>query len=384
MGASGRSAFVLGALRSPYGRRGGALACWHPVDLAAELLNRVLVVAGVDAGSVGSVFLGCTSQVGAQAGNIARRAALAAGWPESVPGATVESHAASSSQAVHWAAEAVLSGAQELVVAGGVEVTSKVPLGANLAQPVVGKPLGKHLAERYAGGEGLPPPGLAAEEVARRWSLTRSDLDRWAFESYRKALSSQALSAKYLAALGAARKDESLEKPPSLSALGALEPAYLLGGSVTAANMASEGDGASAVVVGSASAARKLRVAPKARFVALAAAGVEPALWPVATVPATRLVLEKAQLGTEGIDWWYLHESSSAAVLAWAREMGVPEARVNPQGGALASTAPAGAVGGGLFAMAAHCLAEGMGRRALVAVAAEGGIATACVLERAV
>jgi acetyl-CoA acyltransferase len=382
LSTAGRLAFVLDAARTPYGQRGGTLAAWHPVDLAAELLERLLLRSGAGASSVGSVFLGCASQVGAQAGNIARRATLAAGWPESVPGVTIESHVASSAQAVHWAAGAVVSGAQELVVAGGVEVMSRVPLGASLAQPAVGKPVGKRLAERYGGSEGLPPPGLAAENVARQWSLTRSDLDSWALGSYRKALSSQTRSPSYLAVLGGVERDESLEDPPSRSSVRSLVPAYVPGGSVTAANMAKEGDGASAVLVGSASAARRLRLAPKARFVAFATAGLEPALWPVATVPATRLVLEKAGLKADAIDWWYVHESSSAAVLAWAREVGVPEDKVNPEGGALASTSPAGAAGGGLFAMAAHCLAEGRGRRALVSVAAEGGVATACVLER--
>lgn len=223
-----------------------------------------------------------------------------------------------------------------------------------------------------------PPRG----DCSRIWRYTRYDLDSWALGSYRKALSSQARAPSYLAVLGGVERDESLEDPPSRSSVRSLVPAYVPGGSVTAANMAKEGDGASAVLVGSASAARRLRLEPKARFAAFATAGLEPALWPVATVPATRLVLEKAGLKADAIDWWYVHESSSAAVLAWARELGVPEDKVNPEGGALASTSPAGAVGGGLFAMAAHCLAEGSGRRALVSVAAEGGVATACVLER--
>lgn len=382
MSAPGRPAFVLDAARTPYGRRGGALASWHPVDLAAELLGRLVMRTGVEAGSVGGVFLGCTSQVGAQAGNIARRAALAAGWPESVPGTTVDSHAASSAQAVHWAAALVASGVEDLVVAGGVEAMSTVPLGANLAQPAVGKPMGRQLAARYSAGEGLPPPGLAAEEVARRWALTRLDLDSWALDSYRKARSSQARSPGYLMALGELRKDENLKSPPSRSAVRALVPAFVPGGLVTAANMANEGDGASAVVIASASAAHKIGLAPMARVVSLATTGSTPALWPVATVPATRLALDKARLEQGSIDWWYVHESSSAAVLAWAAEMGVPGERVNPEGGALASTAPAGAVGAGLFAMAAHCLAGGGGSRVLVSVAAESGVATACVLEQ--
>ncbi len=328
------------------------------------------------------VFLGCTSQLGAQAGNIARRATLAAGWPESLPGATVEAHAASSAQAVQCAAAAVASGSQDVLVAGGVEAMSTVPLGASLAQPVVGKPLGRRLAERYSGGQGLPPPGLAAEEVARRWSLRRADLDAWALGSHRKARASQAGAPGYLVPLGGLDRDEDLEHPPSRSGVRGLVPAYLPGGVVTAANMASEGDGASAVVVASGAAVRKLALGPKARLVTLASAGGKPALWPVATVPATRLALRKARLASDAIDWWYVHESSSAAVLAWVTEMGVPAERVNPEGGALASTDPAGAAGAGLLAMAVQCLAEGRGRRALVGVAGEGGIGLACILEQ--
>ena len=173
--------FVIDAVRTPYGTRGGALSSWHPVDLAAEVLSQLVQRVGIDGGAVDDVVLGCTTQVGAQACNIARRAVLAAGWPEHVPGATVDRHAASSAQAVHWAAQAIMSGAQDLVVAGGVEVMTAVPLGASLAVPSVGKPYGQRLQDRYKDrGGGLVPPGLAAEEVARRWSLDRSQLDKWA------------------------------------------------------------------------------------------------------------------------------------------------------------------------------------------------------------
>lgn len=383
MARSGKPVLVIDAARTPYGRRGGALAGWHPVDLAAELLGHVLSRAGIEPVQLEGVFFGCTSQLGAQAGNIARRAALAAGWPESLPGATVEAHVASSAQAVHLAAGMVASGTQDLLVAGGVEAMSTVPLGASLAQPVVGKPLGRRLAERYQGGRGLPPPGLVAEEVARRWSLGRADLDAWAVGSHRKASASQAGAPRYLVPVGGLDRDENLGHFPSRSAVRALVPAYLPGGVVTAANMASEGDGASAVVVASEATTRKLGLSPRARFVALASAGSEPAVWPAATVPATTLVLRKARLAIDDVDWWYVHESSSAAVLAWVAEMRVPAERVNPEGGALASMDPAGAAGAGLLAMAVQCLAEGRGRRALVAVAGEGGVGLACLLEQA-
>ena len=356
-------------------------------------MGRLVSRAGLQPGSVGAVVIGCESQVGAQAGNIARRAVLAAGWPDNVPGLTVECHAASSAQAANWAAGAVLSGAAELVVAGGVEVMSAVPLGASLAQPVLGKPIGRRLAERYPGGEGLPPPGLAAEEVARHWKLRREDLDAWAFGSFRKAIASSS-GQPSLMALGSPpgldapagallKRDENIARPPTLAALRRLVPAYVPNGVVTAGNMAREGDGASGVVVASGAVVNRMAVAPKARFVSFAAAGGAPALWPVTTVPAARLALKRARLRRDAIDWWYVDESSAAAVLAWAVEMGVELERVNPDGGSLATTSPLGAVGAGLLAMAAAGIASGRGSRALVCVAGEGGLAAACVLESA-
>ena len=198
-------AVVVDALRTPYGRRGGALSGWHPVDLAAALLSELAGRNGLDDAVVDDVVLGCTSQVGAQACNIARRAVLAAGWPESVPGVTVDRQAASSAQAVHWAAQAVMSGAQDLVVAGGVEVMTAVPLGASLAVPAVGKPYGRRLQERYREGGGLLPPGLAAEEVVRRWSLGRDELDAWAFGSRTRARRAQIHQTGYMIEIAAGR-----------------------------------------------------------------------------------------------------------------------------------------------------------------------------------
>jgi acetyl-CoA acyltransferase len=391
--SAARAAYIVDAARTPYGRRGGALSSWHPVDLAAEVASRLVAGLGLEPGSLGAVVLGCVSQVGAQAYNIARRSVLAAGWPDQVPGWTIEGHAASSALAVQWAADAVLSGAHALVVAGGIEVMTAVPLGASIAHPSVGKPLGKRLAERFPGGEGLPPPGLAAEEVARRWSLPRGDLDEWALGSFRKALA-WSRARPGLLVLGhppgstdkAARRhllerDENIAPVPTRAQLRALVPAYLPGGVVTAGNMAREGDGASAVVVASDKAVGRLALGPKARFVSCATAAGSPGVWPVATVPAARCALKNARLRPDAIDWWYVYESSAAAVLALAADLGADLERVNPDGGALATTSPLGAVGAGLFATAVERLASGTGRRALVCVAGEGGVASACVLE---
>jgi|SRR5579875_140249 len=380
-------AFVLDAARTPFGRRGGALARWHPVDLASELLAQLLGRAGVPHGAVDALIVGCASQVGAQSGNIARRAGLASGLPEGVPAFSLECHAASSAQAVVLAAQRVSTGESDLVLAGGVEVMSAVPLGAALAQPTLGKPLGRRLLERY--GREHPPPGLTAEMVARRSSLRREALDSWAWRSWKKATAAQRRKPRYLVSLpmtpsggGLVQKDEALQGPPTRSAIRELLPAYDEGGLITAANIAAEGDGASGVVVASRKAASELGAHPLAQLSWLVSAGGPPALWPLATIPAALRVLDKGRLRAADIDWWYVHESSAAAVLAWAAELGVPLERVNPEGGELATTSPVGAAGAALFAAATACLAEGRGERVALCVAGEGGVAVAAVLER--
>jgi acetyl-CoA acyltransferase len=380
------------AVRTPYGQRGGVLSGWHPVDLSAEMLTQLVERAGINGAAVDDVIFGCTTQVGAQACNIARRAVLAAGWPESVPGVTVDRQAASSAQAVHWAAQAVMSGAQSLVVAGGIELMTAVPHGASLSVASVGKPYGLRLQDRYkaaAGGAGgLVPPGLAAEEVARRWSLDRSQLDKWALQSRERAVRAQRKRPSYMLALAGPGKtvlgmDESLRHRWSRAEVSALSPMYLDGGVVTAANMAAEGDGASALLIASAERAVELALAPVARVVSFATVGTDPLVWPAATIPAAQAALGRAGLSADDIDWWEVHESSAVAVHVWLAEMKVGADVVNPAGGALATTAPIGAVGAGLFVTAISGLVEAGLRRALVCVAAEGGIGTACVLERA-
>jgi acetyl-CoA acetyltransferase family protein len=404
---SSDQAVVVDVLRTPFGRRGGALSSWHPVDLAAELLAQLVARNGLDGAAIDDVILGCTSQVGAQASNIARRAVLAAGWSENVPGATVDRHAASAAQAIHWAAQAVTSGAQGLVIAGGIEVMTAVPLGASLAVPAVGKPYGQRLQARYkeagaresgtkesgakdAGGKearGLIPPGLVAEELAARWSLKRAELDEWALTSRERAQQAQRSPLRYVAPVAVPghkplAKDEAVAQKLSAAKVAALSPAYKPDGVVTAANIVAEGDGACAVLIASPGRARELSLAAKARFVSFATAGTSPELWPMASVPAARDALTKAGLGIDDIDRWEIYESSSAAMLAWLAETGVVPGKVNPDGGALATTAPLGAIGAAGFAAAVEAISQGGVRRALVSVAGDPGVATACVLER--
>jgi acetyl-CoA acyltransferase len=397
-------AAVVEAMRGPYGQRGGALAGWHPVDLSAEIMNRVLAASGLGAVPLEDVILGCTSQVGAQAANVARRAVLAAGWPEGVPAMTVESDACSSLRSVNLAAQSVASGRQ-FVLAGGVEVTSAVPRGAPLAQPATGKPYGARLTARYKNQGGLAPPGLVAEEVARRWSLSRQQLDAWAGTSLERARAAQAAPPRYIAAVqrlspssaadpeqtppvrgrkvklpGLLERDEALDGKGRRPGPSRLLPLYLQGGVITAGNMAGEGDGAAAVLVASPTGMETFGLVAKALITGFAASAASPAIWPVSAVPATLSALQDAGLRKADIDRWYVHESSAAAVLAWSAETGVALDDVNPNGGALASTAPVGAVGAGLVAEAVAGLATGRNGTAVVCVAGEGGLGTACVL----
>jgi len=396
-------ALVVESLRGPYGLRGGALAGWHPVDLSAELMEKLLSVARLPGSSLKDVIWGCTSQVGAQAANVARRSVLAAGWPERIPGLTIDNHACSSSRALNLAAQAALTGGG-LLLAGGVEVTSAVPLGAPLAQPGIGKPYGLRLTARYKEEGGLGPPGLVAEEVCRRWSFTRAELDAWARESLGRAQSAQEPPPGYVLPLQRLRpssaaeaavapvrgrrpkqaelleRDEALEGKRRKADISGLPAAYLHGGVITAGNMAAEGDGAAAVLVAGAGAAAELGVACKAAIAGFAVGATSPAIWPLAAVPASLAALDDAGLRVADIDRWYVYESSAAAVLAWSKEMDVPLDVVNPNGGALASTSPVGAVGAGLVAEAVAGLAKGRNGTALVCTAGEGGVGAACVL----
>ncbi len=395
--------------------------------MGAYLLAALAARYCLEPGAVQDVVLGCLSPVGAQANNLARHTVLAAGWPAQVPGVTVDRRDAGSCQAVHWGAQAVLSGAQEAVVAGGVEVASAVPLGAALAVPHVGKPYSPRLRARYEPAGGLSPPGGAVEEVARRWRLSRRQLDGWVLQSHQRAARAQSQPAGYRLMLPLDPRQAS--DPPSLPSPGAGRPAsskpgakthrrgakeevggalgqsYLLadegvtpwltdqelsafaplyseGGVITAANVAGEGDGAAAVLIASREQAGALGLAPLARFVSFAVAGSEPSDWPTATIPATKMALARAGLGPGDIDHFEVHEGSAAAVLAWLCDIAADPLRVNPKGGALAYTSAGGAAGAGLFVEATAALQQGSQRRALVTAAGEGGVATACVLER--
>jgi acetyl-CoA acyltransferase len=345
--------------------------------------------AGAEAEMVGAVIWGCASQVGAQAGNIARRAALAAGWPEGVKAATVEAHALSSLEAVSLGAAGIAAGHYEVAVAGGVEASSFVPLGAALAQPATGKPFGRRLASRYRSGGGFQPPGLVAEAVAARCGIGRAELDGWVLQSYERARLYERRyrdrKPPFLVPLDlgegrAASHDEAVASRPSARQLARLQAAYLAGGNVTAGNMAAEGDGASAVLLVSRKAARTLRLRPVALIAAVASAGESPAIWPLAARPAAEKALSQAGIGKDEVAQWHVLETSAAALLAFSMEAGVSLDKVNVEGGALATTAPLGAVGAGLFSPALRYFEEGGSGPCVVCGAGDGGLGLAFVL----
>src|SRR5215213_77699 len=291
------SAVVVDAIRTPLGKRNGQLATWHPVDLLAHVLSTLTVRSDLDPAVVDDVITGCVSQVGEQALNVSRNALLAAGFPDSVPGTTVDRQCGSSQQALHFAAQGVMAGAYDVVIAAGVESMTRVPMGSTILNGP-GKPFGPQLAQRYLPGGGLVPQGLAAERVAERWGLTREALDAYSLESHRRAAAAtdEGRFAREIVPVTvdtATRKrqfkvDEGLRRDTSLAALATLKPAFVKDvGTVTAGNASQLSDGAAAVLVMSDARAAALGLRPRARFLSFAVAGADPLTMLTATIPAT-------------------------------------------------------------------------------------------------
>jgi acetyl-CoA acetyltransferase family protein len=391
------AAVIVDAVRTAGGRRNGALSGWHPADLAAACLGALIERTGLDPGLVDDVVVGCVSQAGAQSVNVGRSAVLAAGWPESVPASTVDRQSASGHQAVHFAAQGVLAGAYDVVVAGGVEVMSLVPTGAAMGRGF-GRPFGPRVTTRYLGAGGLVPEGIAAERVAGRFGLEREELDRYGLRSQERAAQATAegrFSAEIVAVPARRRGGEGqvVELGGTLvadegitavteSSLAELRPAFEPGGRVTAGNSAQIGDGASAVLIMSEAVADRLGCRPVARFVAFAGAGDDPLLMLTGAIPATRRVLERSGLLPGAIDVVEVHEAFAPVVLAWAREIGADLETVNVNGGAIALGDPLGSSGTRELTTLVHELNRRGGRYGLLAAGGGGGVGNALVVER--
>jgi len=386
------TAVIVDAVRTALGRRNGALRDWHPVDLTAHVLRSLVERTGLDPGTVDDVIAGCVSQTGEQGLNVARNAALAAGFPESVPGTTVDRQCGSGQQALHFAAQGVMAGAYDVVIAAGVESMTRVPMGSSILNGP-GKPFGSLLAQRYLRAGGLVPQGLAAERVAERWGLTREALDAYSLESHRRA--AQATDEGRFAAEivpvtvdTSTRKrqfevDEGIRRDTSAEALAALKPAFLSeGGTVTAGNASQLSDGAAAVLVMSEERAVELGLQPRARFVSFAVSGADPLTMLTATIPATSAVLARAGLSLDQVDVVEVNEAFASVVLAWAAEHQPDMERVNVNGGAIALGHPLGCSGVRLTATLLAELERSGGRYGLQTMCEGGGMANALIVER--
>jgi acetyl-CoA acyltransferase len=386
------TAVIVDAVRTPLGRRNGALRDWHPVDLAAHVVRAVVERNDVDPALVDDVIAGCVSQTGEQALNVARNAALAAGFPETVPGTTVDRQCGSSQQALHFAAQGVMAGAYDVVVATGVESMTRVPMGSTILNGP-GKPFGPLMTQRYLAAGGLVPQGLAAERVAEQWGLSREALDAYSVESHRRAAQAtdEGRFAREIVAVTVETPtgkrqfevDEGIRRETSTEALAALKPAFLAdGGTVTAGNASQLSDGAAAVLVMSEERCRSLGLVPRARFVSFAVCGADPLTMLTAPIPATTAVLAKAGLALDDVDVVEVNEAFASVVLAWAAEHGPDMEKVNVNGGAIALGHPLGCSGVRLTATLLAELERSGGRYGLQTMCEGGGMANALVLER--
>ncbi len=391
-----RTAVIVDAVRTPSGRGkpGGALSGIHPVDLAAHVLRATLERNGLDSRQIDDVLLGCVSQVGEQTMNIARQAVLAAGFDERVPATTIDRQCGSSQQAAHFAAQGVMAGQYDIVIAGGVESMSRVPLG--IAASVAGSPFSPRLHERYP--EGLVNQGVSAELIAERWGLSRDDLDAYAAQSHARAaraaaegrFDSQLLPVPTEA--GEVTADETVRPGTSVEGLAGLAPAFRtdalaarfpeLDWRITPGNSSPLTDGASAVLIMSEEKANELGLTPRARFHSFAVVGDDPLLMLTGPIPATRRILERSGLGMDDLDAYEVNEAFASVPLAWAAEVGADPEKLNPWGGAIALGHALGSSGTRLLGTLLATLEATGGRYGLQTMCEGGGMANATIIER--
>lgn len=387
--ATMREAVIVEAVRTPVGRRGGKLKDWHPVDLLAQTLATLVQRTGIDAALIEDVIIGCVSQVGEQGLNVGRNAALAAGFPESVPGTTVDRQCGSSQQAIHFAAQGVMSGAYDVVIAGGVEVMTRVPMGSTSQGP--GAPFGPRMIERY--DNGLVHQGISADLIAHKWELSRHDLDSYSLESHHRAaqatnegrFTSQIVPIQVKNEDGTTSefvRDEGIRPDTSLEKLGSLKPAFKPDGLITAGNSSQISDGAAAVLIMERETAERLGLKPRARFVSFAVAGSDPIFMLTGPIPATQKALAKAGLTIDQIDLVEINEAFASVVLAWRHDLGADLSKVNVNGGAIAIGHPLGASGARLTTVLLHELERTGGRYGLQTICEGGGMANGMIIER--
>ncbi|MGA2522197.1 MAG: thiolase family protein [Acidimicrobiales bacterium] len=388
------TAVIVDAVRTPGGRRNGKLRGWHAVDLAAEPLRALVERNDLDPALVDDVIMGCVMQVGEQALNVGRNAVLAAGYPESVPSTTIDRQCGSSQQALHFAAQGVMAGAYDVVIAAGVEHMTHTPMGSSVVRDL-GFPFGPEMMARYAERGGLVSQGISAEMIADQWDLSREDLDRFGARSQQLAAQATAegrfereirpLAVKDdegTATDETIATDEGVRPDTTAEVLGNLKAAFKPDGKVTAGNSSQITDGAAAVLIMSEEKANALGLTPRARFHAFALAGVDPVTMLTGPIPATRSVLEKAKMSMDDIDLVEINEAFASVVLAWEKELRPDMDRVNVNGGAIALGHPLGCSGAKLMTTLLNELERSGGRFGLETMCEGGGMANATIIER--
>ena len=382
-----RSAVIIDAIRTPLGRRNGSLREWHPVDLAAHTLRALVERSDLDPGLVEDVLMGCVMQVGDQAGNVGRNAALAAGFPESVVGTSIDRQCGSSQQAAHFAAQGVMAGAYDVVIAAGVESMTRVPMGASFIAGSM--PYGPKMFERYD----LVPQGISAEMISEQWGISREQNDAFAVESHRRAAraTEEGRFEREIVPVPVTvddvasefSRDEGIRPDSSLESLAKLKPAFKPdGGVITAANSSQITDGAAATLIMSEEKAVELGLTPRARFHTFALAGVDPVIMLTGPIPATTKVLERAGMQLDEIDVVEINEAFAPVVLAWEQEHHPDMEKVNVNGGAIAMGHPLGCSGSRLMATLLNELERTGGRYGLQTMCEGGGMANATIIER--
>ena len=381
------TAVIVDAVRSPLGRRNGKLAGVHPVDLAAHTLRALVERTGIDPALVEDVIMGCVMQVGDQAVNVGRNAALAAGFPENTVGTTIDRQCGSSQQAAHFAAQGVMAGAYDVVIAAGVENMSRVPMGASFLPGSL--PFGPKMLERYPH---LVPQGISAELIAEKWNISREDNDAFSVQSHQRAararlegrFDNEIVPIEVTTEDGTSMmtEDEGIRPDSSMETLAKLKPAFKPDGVVTAANSSQITDGSAAVLIMSEEKAVELGLTPRARFHAFAIAGVDPVMMLTGPIPSTTKVLERAGMTIDTVDLIEINEAFAPVVLSWAKEHHPNMDKVNVNGGAIALGHPLGCSGGRLMTTLLNELERTGGRYGLQTMCEGGGMANATIIER--
>ena len=384
-----REAVIVDAVRTPMGKRDGMLRNWHPVDLLAHTLSGLVQRNHLKPELIDDVIAGCVMQAGEQSLNVARNAVLAAGFPESIPGTTVDRQCGSSQQAIHFAAQGVLAGSYDVAIGCGVESMSRVPMGSSTRNGP-GKPFGPAMMRRYDNVQFNQ--GISAEMMAQRWKLSRRSLDEFSLESHRRAARATEkgwfcreilpTTAETAQGTALASRDEGIRAETTLEKMATLKAAFKEDGCITAGNSSQITDGAAAVLIMERSTAERLGLKPLARFVAFALAGDDPVLMLSAPIPATRRILAQTGMELEQIDRVEINEAFASVVLAWQAETQADLARVNVNGGAIALGHPLGASGARLMTTLVHELERSGGRYGLQTMCEGGGMANATIIER--